>query len=837
MKNSLSSLGLLLTVLFAVPTAQAKTSTEIYRDLEKINSLGSVLFIAAHPDDEDTTLLTYLSHIEKLNTAYLSLTRGDGGQNRLGPDLGIHLGITRTQELLGARKEDLGKQFLSRAVDFGYSKNVDDTAKHWEEDIVLADVVYIIRKYKPDVIITRFDPDTGGTHGHHTTSAIFARKAFALAADPKAFPEQLKELSIHQAKRIYWDAWRWGGSEIEGVDNLSFEVGLFDPLSGESISEKARRALANNKSQNTVFPSNRDKRMITLKLLDGDPAESHFMEGIQIGWSRIPGGQYIEKLLSNTLSSFDFSEPALVVPQLLEARSLILQLPDNHWKDSKLPKLEQIIADCLGLFMEARTSQESVIPGESLELSLELVNRSSSAIDFLRMEILLYDSKTWPDSEIIFEKQSSEVLQTISPFEEKIEIQIPDTASPTQPYWIETASNVPGVYNFENRRLITETDNPDALQAQLHFKVEGHSISFTIPVLHRKIDLMRGEIKAPVAIVPNVSLNFITKTVLFDSHEAKTLDLEISATHATSGKIELTSSHGWEMTYNTGIIDLEDGESAIVPISVTPLNGSGKATVEASFVTDNKTYSYESKVIRYEHIAPQFWLATASANTVDIHTVRVVSRIGYLQGAGDAVPTVLNSLGYDVDVLTVDDIANTDLSQYDAFIYGIRAYNTVSGLNRITPKLEEYVKAGGVWVVQYTVNRSFSSDFDPIYPFEITRQRVAEEDAAVKFALPEHRILNYPNKITDSDFNGWIQERGVYFGNNWDEAYQAPLSSHDKGEPSRHGGLLVAEHGEGYYIYTGFSFFRELPAGVPGAIRLFVNLISQKNTDPISSNE
>ena len=814
----------MVTQLWATP------SSEIYRKIEKLNSTGSVLYFAAHPDDENTALLYFLSQERKLDTAYLSLTRGDGGQNRVGPELGKELGMIRTQELLGARKYDWSRQFFSHAVDFGYSKTVRDTLQFWEEEKVLEDAVYLIRKFRPDLIITRFDPERGGTHGHHTASAMLALKAFNLAADASAFPEQLKEVEVHQTRQICWDSYRRSeDADSESIASVEVSMEAYDELLGASTMEFSRLALASNKSQGTVFATDRRNRSVRLEWLGGESMDTFSIHNLPGGWNSSESEIEIGTKLATVLDQFDFLNPSQSLGSLLEVRSLIDSMEPSVVRTRKMQQLERILGDLLGLFVEVRTSSESVVPGNALAVTVELVNRSSLALTAETATFTLFDSSKYPERIEFQESILDAALAENEPFYKELELSIPVDAAYTQPYWIENDIVGNGMFDFDNRKLMVESDNPPSIVAHFQFELEGVRLDYQVPVVEHRTDIFEGEVKTPVSIVPAVSVSFSGGMELFTALEPKTLQLEVRAAEVVSGELQLEAESGWELSWTKQVMELQARESSRVAVELTPSNQNvgQRSQLKAKFVAGDDVYEQETRRIEYPHIETQAWLAKTEIPVVHVDVKRHQSRIAYVQGAGDKIPEGLKKLGYSVDELTLPELQQTDLTPYEAVIFGIRVYNVNDGVDQVVEQLQSYVKGGGIWLVQYNTAGGYESPFNAPFPITLSRQRVSEETAEVSILQPEHPLLSYPNRISSADFEGWVQERGLYFANEWDEAYTPLLSSHDFGEDPQEGGLLVAELGEGRFIYTGYSFFRQIPAGVPGALRLFVNLISK----------
>jgi len=805
------------------------TSGDIHEAIQKLNVLGSALYVAAHPDDENQKLISYMANDLKMNTAYLSLTRGDGGQNLVGPEIRELLGVIRTQELLGARRIDGGQQMFSRANDFGYSKNPEETLKIWNEKEVMADVIWAIRKWQPDVIVNRFDHRTPGkTHGHHTASAILSHRAFDMAADPTVYPDQLKYVDVWQPKRLFFNtSWWFYGSrdKFEKADKsklMSVDAGSYYPIKGKSNTEIAAESRSMHKSQGFGAMSTRGGLQEYLELLKGDmPSDkTNVFEGINTSWTRVAGGAAIGKVLQKVEAEYDYSNPTASVPGLLKAYKLIKALPDGHWKRIKIAEIKEVIKAAMGLYIQASSDDYSYTSGQEVSIDLELTNRSEVPVVLEYFSILPVDK----DSTLQMTLANNEVNLITQ------KVSLPKDITYTNPYWLNKKSAL-GMYTVEDQLSRGLPETPRALKVQFAFLVDGEPLDLSTEVVFKKRDPVAGEVYRPVEIVQPVFANIQETVYVFADNSPKTVNVLVkSGEENVKGTVILAIPNGWRTEPEKVDIDLQlKGEEQLVSFKLYPTDKQEENLISPIVTLENGT-SYTKKVtlIEYDHIPTQTIVQPSESKVVRVDLQKKGDKIGYIMGAGDAVPAALEQVGYQVTTLEDSEIISGDLSKYDAIILGVRAYNTVERLKFYQPKLMAYVKNGGTLINQYNTHRSLKVKMDKIapYPLKISRDRVSKEEAEVRFLAPNHPVLNTPNKITQKDFEGWVQERGLYFPNEWDEHYTAILSSNDSGETPKDGGLLVAQYGDGWYVYSGYSWFRELPAGVPGAYRLFTNLIS-----------
>lgn len=821
--------GLFFCLLTSILPAQAPdrpTSADIYDDIKRLQVLGSALFVAAHPDDENTRLISYLSNHLRVNTAYLSLTRGDGGQNLIGPEIRELLGVIRTQELLAARRIDGGKQLFSRANDFGYSKHPDETLRIWQREEVMADAVWAIRNFQPDIIINRFGHDSAGrTHGHHTASAVLSYEAFDLAGQESVYPEQLKYVKPWQPKRLFFNtSWWFYGSrdkfaEADKSNMISVDIGTYYPLKGKSNNEIASQSRSMHQCQGMGATWVRGSQLEYLEFLKGEKPEemNDLFEGVNTTWSRVEGGAPIGQLLAEVEKEFRFDKPAASVPKLMEVYGLINGLPDGYWKRVKSVEIRQTIEACLGLYLEVLADDYSATPGETINLKTEVLNRSSVPVQLQKISF--------------HPLQVDTVLQQL--LEENVRmydsrmVTLPKDLAATNPYWLNEKADL-GMYTVQEQQLRGLPETPRPLKAGFDLLVDGRPFSATKDVVFKRTDPVKGESYRPFEVTPPVFVGISENVYVFPNGEGQDIELTItSGKNEIEGVVQLTHPDGWRVEPSNAAFKLGlKGQEQRLRFKVFPPDEQSEGQLGAVVQIGQQAYGDERILIEYDHIPTQTVLRPASAKVVRIDLKKRGERIAYIMGAGDDIPSSLEQIGYSVDVLSEEDINLEKVRPYDAVILGIRAFNTIPKLKFQTAELLKYVEEGGTMIVQYNTNRRMvTQDFAP-FPLQLSRDRVTVEEAEIRMLQPDHPVLNTPNKITAKDFEGWVQERGLYFPSSWDKRYNAILSSNDPGEPARDGGLLVAAHGKGHYIYTGYSWFRQLPAGVPGAYRLFTNLVS-----------
>lgn len=812
-------------------TPKRWTSTSIHEAMQKLNFLGSVLYFAAHPDDENTRLISYLSNVRHAETAYLSLTRGDGGQNLIGAEIREQLGVIRTQELLAARRIDGGKQFFSRANDFSFSKHPTETFNIWGKDAVMEDAIWVIRNFRPDVIINRFDHRTpGSTHGHHTASAIISVESFNKSGNAQFYSDQLKHVEPWQPKRIFFNTnwWFYGSREnFEKADKsnmVKMDVGVYLPKRGESSTEIAARSRSQHKSQGMGTKYNRGGLDEYLELVAGEmPKDADdLFSGINTTWTRLKDGKEIGLAVEQLLANFNFDQPQNSISQLLQIRTLIMSLENGHWKKVKLKEIEAIIEGSLGLFLEVTASEKNATPGQMINLSFEAINRSNIAIQLKNIHF----SGLEKDSLLTAKLNYNEGITW------KMDIKLPKDMPLTNAYWLNQEGSL-GMYDVENQLLIGQAITPAALKVRFDLIINDEELSLEKEIVYNSTDPVMGERYSPFEVTPPVFVELDEQVYIFANTVPKELTVTVGAGQKDLiGTVHLEHPENWVIEPNSYDFSLtKKGQEASFKFTVFPPDDQHEAILTPVVTLNDVSYSKRLIKIEYDHIPTQTLFLDASAKAVRLQIKKEGQYIGYLMGAGDDVPQALEQIGYNVTMLDNRDMNTARLSVFDAVILGVRAYNTLDRMPNYQNSLMQYVKDGGTLIVQFNTRHRLKVPANEIapYPLNISRDRVTVEEAEVTIIAPKHVVMNQPNKISSADFEGWVQERGLYFPNEWDEAFTPILSCHDVGEPDRRGGLLVAKYGEGYYVYTAYSWFRELPAGVAGAYRIFANMISLGN--------
>ncbi|QBN18023.1 PIG-L family deacetylase [Flavobacterium nackdongense] len=831
LKNLLYSL---VITIFIFPFSNAQqpqksTSVEIFHQIQKLNFLGSVLYVAAHPDDENTRLISYLANETNARTAYLSLTRGDGGQNLIGPQLRELLGVIRTQELIEARKIDGGEQLFTRANDFGFSKNAEETLEIWDKERVQADIVWAIRKFQPDVIINRFDHRTSGnTHGHHSASAKLSFECFNKANDASIFPEQLSWVQPWQPKRQFFNTswWFYGSQEkfnaADKTNMLSLQTGVYYASKGKSNQEIAALSRSRHQSQGFGSTGSRGEETEYLEFINGSPLQnkSSIFEGIDTSWNRIKGGKPIGELLSKIAADFDFNTPSSSIPDLAKAYTMIKSLDENHWKPIKLEEIKNTIAACAGLYLEAVAQNQEVTKGSLVNLTIEAINRSMVPMQFVSVTALPEQKATVKNLPLNFNISQKTTL----------DVQLPAAIDYTQPYWLKDKGTV-GMYTVSEPKNIGIPDIIRTVKVVFNIQISGIEIPFERTVVYKYNDDVKGEMYNYLDIVPEVTTSILDKVSLFKDTKKKYIAVKVKAgKDAVKGDLQLELPNSWTVQpRNIAFVLDKKGTEQTYYFEVTPPNAPEEAVAKSVAIVEGKVFDNEQIIIDFNHITKQQVLKPAESKFIRMDLKTNNERIAYIMGAGDEVPSSLTQMGYKVTLLNPEEISPEKMANFDMVITGIRAYNTVQALANKQTILFDFVKGGKIMLVQYNNPNDLVTEYIAPFPLKISSDRVTQENAEVRFLAPNHPVLSSPNKITAKDFEGWKQEQGLYYPREFDQAFTPILSSNDKGETPKNGALLIAPYGKGHYIYTGLSFFRELPEGVSGAYKLLSNLISIQN--------
>ena len=808
--------------------------------LAELNNLGSVMMIAAHPDDENTALLAYLARGRHVRTAYLSLTRGEGGQNLIGSEQGDELGIVRTEELLAARRIDGAEQYFTRAIDFGFTKTVDETlGSKWPREKLLDDVVWAIRRFQPDVIILRFTGTPRDGHGQHQASAILGKEAFSAAADPNRFPEQLKYVKTWQAQRLMTNLAAFTPEQLKETekipDKLTLDLGAYSPELGYSYNEIAGMSRSQHRSQ-AMGTAERKGAFINYFVTDrGDKATKDVFENINIEWSRLDGGADVTALLNQAAAAFVPAHPEALLPILSKVRPLMTSVAaasKNPLAQGKLAELDEAIALAGGVTVEALSDKAAVTPGGNLKVTLSALARNPGEVRLLGVKLSGMQGLPVPTI-------APTVLVLNKPIEFPVNVTIPESQPDTQPYWLELPKDN-AMYSVPDPEKVGDPENAPVLTAEFRLQVGGAEISLTRPVERRYVDRVYGELTRPLAIVPPVSLDFGGSALVFPDNKARRIEVPLKSNSGkVTGEVHLEIPAGWKVEPASQRFDLAGAEEqTMVAFTLSPPAGASEGSLRAVATVDGRSVASDTRVIDYPHIHAQTLFPPSEARLVRSDIKTLARSVGYIVGAGDEVPEALRQMGSEVTLLSPEDLERGDLSKYDAIVTGVRAFNTRPDLRLNYQRLFKFAEDGGTLVVQYNTpdGNGLPGTAQPPetttlahvgpYPIKTGRDRVTIEEAPVTFPNPNNVLLHSPNEITERDFDGWVQERGLNFASEWDPRYQSVLESHDPGEKPLLGGELYTRYGKGAYIFTSYDWFRELPAGVPGAYRLFANMLS-----------
>jgi LmbE family N-acetylglucosaminyl deacetylase len=842
-----------LTMAQTPPTAN---SADIYLQLKKLKVLGSVLYIAAHPDDENNGLLPFFAKEKLYRTGYLSLTRGDGGQNLIGSEQGIELGLIRTQELLAARRVDGAEQFFSRAYEFGFSKSADEALRIWDHEKILSDVVWVIRQYQPDVIIKRFPPDARAGHGHHAASAIIADEAFVAAADPKRFPEQLAYgVKPWQAKRIMWNTFNFGGNNTTSDDQLKIEVGGYNALIGKSYGELGGEARSMHKSQGEGRPRRRGQIYEYFATSAGEAPKTDLMDGIVADWKRIPGGERIQAMVDGIITNFSFDKPQLSVPALVNVYRAIKALPESTWRNKKLDETQSLIVACSALFAEAVTQEETAVQGDTLRVSFNLNTRSEVPVMVRKLALVSSQSLAQQKLTGAKKEESSMLFFANSPNNALLDsmvaislsnnknvtvdkaFKIDDDAPLSQPYWLENGIKQ-GYFDVTNPLLIGDAESKPNYIARFTFQIEGLEFTEDRPVQYKYVDAVKGELYEPLTILPKVTV-FVSPTIILNNVvpavNPSVRVVYTSNIDAANVPVTLTLQNGSATTVVKDVpTDFRKGVSGSIDVNVKDIYHKGQRNYIQPVLSlklngKEESFSQNLMTIKYDHIPFINYFSRDNLKVIDAEIKVVGKKIGYIVGAGDKVPDALTAMGYEVNYLAEANLTLENLKQFDAVIVGVRAHNIHEYLSNKTDVLNRYVENGGNLIVQYMKSNQVGLKRIKVgpYPFSVTGTRVTEENANVTMLLPKHSVFNYPNTITSADFEGWVQERSTYQAEQADERYERLIGMKDTNDKENgQGSLLVAKYGKGNFAYVSLVLFRQLPAGVPGAYRLMANLIA-----------
>ncbi len=818
--------GLLFSCFYLPSSAQPEVEDQIsygtsaiYHQLEKLKVCGTVLYVAAHPDDENTRLITYLANERKFNTVYLSLTRGDGGQNLIGKEQGEAIGIIRTHELLQARRIDGGRQHFTRAYDFGYSKSAEETFAIWNKEEVLADVVWAIRLHQPDVIITRFPEDGSGGHGHHTASALLAREAFKLAGDSTAFRSQLKWLKPWKPTRLFWNGWvapgASPGAQMESM--LKVDVGLFNPVLGKSYTEIAGESRSMHKSQGFGAAQTVGSRIEYLQLLEGPSVQSDFMERILTDWSRITTDKKTILKVDQIVKTARSTSPESLVLELTELYRNLLRQPESNYRNLKMKDLKNLILSACGIKAELLFSNPLLTPLKKADYTLWVTNRSLSKVEAIHWSI---QSFSW-DTLI------NKPLLNNQPLELKRTTTIPDHLEASQPGWLKSPKTE-GMFSYEKQEEIGLPIHSGPIQSSLRLKIENLELEVPLSVVYKYTDPVKGEVTETIKLLPSITIK-PARNVYFTTEKGLFFPSLTLSNHSST---VLNGTLLWmnEKKEILGSSPIQLAASEVLSFQDTlsvAKNPKGVETIFPLIVTQKDTFETDLENINYSHIGKQVWFPRAEIRIISEQVFSKAKKVGYISGPGDEVAEGLKAMGIQVMDLDPELVPSSEwLKGLDAIVIGVRAYNTSAALKSWTNPLIQFAEQGGVVLVQYQVSRGLLSPLPFPYTLELGRGRVTEERALVKLTGAGKQFFETPNKMDEADWSGWVQERGLYFAQSWDDRFIQPMVMSDTKDKDEKGSLLILPYGKGMMIYTGLSFFRQIPAGVPGAYKLLGNLIS-----------
>ena len=771
------------------------SSSVIYNQLLQLQNGNTVLYIAAHPDDENTRLLAWMANVKNYRTIYTSLTRGDGGQNLIGSEQGEQLGIIRTQELLAARRIDGAEQRFTSAYDFGFSKTSEETLQLWNKEKILSDLVFIIRSTKPDVIIARFPKDKRAGHGHHSASGILADEAFIAAADATKFTEQLKTVSVHKATRMLWNSFNFGTINTTNDNQFKILIGDYNALLGKSVGEIAAESRSMHKSQGFGVPMQRGDITEYFETWGGSAPKNELLDDVASSWDKVPGGHEINILIDSVITNYNYKIPSNSTKILTEIYSKINALNDSwHLKPFKLQQIKNLILNTAGVYIEALSTQNFIAKSDSALINIQIINRGNIVVKItganLLNEKLTLDAKVLPTNKLIT-------------FTKKI-VQL-NNINTSSPYWLQRP-----IVNNMFQVATEDIGKPEdrlAYAAKVNLTINNVDFTVNVPIEFKLTDPVKGELLQPLQIINNRKIE-LEQHVLLTQERKKIL-------------------------LNYDIIDnlnfkLNAGDNLIKGRRTTkniPIDNSNENKDYTAFLTAAKT----EEIINYDHIPLQYFEKISQTKIVK-ELIKIKGKnIAYINGAGDKVVECLKEMGYSVTILDKEKLIHEPISKYDAIITGVRAYNTNAWLVNAYDKLMQYIFDGGNLIVQYNTNNNLGALKNKLgpYAFDISRNRITEEHAKVTIAIPTHLVFNKPNKIVATDFNNWVQERSIYHAEKFDTTkFIAPILMNDTGEKPDNGSLIIAPYGKGYFVYTGIVFFRQLPAGVAGSYKLLANIIA-----------
>lgn len=846
------------------PAPEDRGASGLALTLRRLQTIAAVLHTAAHPDDESTEMLAYLSRAVGARTAYLALNRGEGGQNGIGPELGEALGVIRTEELLAARKLDGAEQYFTRAMDFGFTRSPEETFQKWNREEILGDMVCVIRRMRPLVIVNGFSGTAQDGHGQHQVAGLLTPEAIKAAADPARFPEQISKdgLQPWQVLKLY--ARRFSPSATG--PRAEFDVGAYDPVLGRSYNELASDGRSRHRSQDFGMIQTKGSQVRAFPRLsssvEAPEKENSLFTGIDVtitgiakfagkdGERLLPALTKIKDLAAKAQAEFRFAQPELIAPHLAaglhEVRALRGRLADldavsKANVDSLLARKEQEFNDALakahGVVVDALSNTEIVTAGEAVDVAAHVYFAASAGNPSPAAALMTGKGFSVTPIEAQPEQPAGGMAmlrgRETPNFVARFRANVTDEAADTQPYWLAQA-RTKDQFDWNSSMPLNQPFGPPVATMRVELTLSGERVTINQPVEYRFADKTFGEIRRELKVAPAITLTVNPSLLVIPAKsQNRTREISVEITHnarkATSGAVKLIAPQGWQIVNDSRPLAFtKQGEKTARSFKVTPPAGAnGLFDLQVIGEADGKQFTTGYSTVSYPHIETHFIYHPAKTK-VEVFDAQVAAnlKVGYVMGSGDDGPRALEQLGVNVHLISPAELAAGDLSVYDTIVLGIRVYEVNEDVMANNKRLLEYVSNGGTLIVQYNKNEYAQGNFAP-YPVKMNRgDRVTDETAPITILQPEHPLFNFPNKISAEDWKGWVQERGLYFVNDFDPKYTPLLAAPDDTGKVLNGGQLIAPYGKGTYIFTAYAWFRQFPAGVPGAYRLFANLVS-----------
>ena len=864
--------------------AGATNASEVWRALQRLQTTATVLHTVAHPDDENGALLTWLSRARGIRTGLYSTTRGEGGANLIGSELFDALGIVRTEEHLAAVRYYGIDLFFSSAVDFGYSKRLDETLEKWDYQMLLEDMVRLIRQYRPDVIISRFQGNRQDGHGHHQASGVVTLEAFRVAGDASQFPEHLSAgLQPWQPKKLYIARSRWRRSNTETSDApvLKIDTGEYNALLGLSYAQIARQGLSYQRSQGvgqtraSKGSSVAELRLADTTLTEQQKPEESLFDGIDttiMGMAKLAptldaAFAQLQENVDAAIGGYDARQSWTIVPHLVSGlkttRGLIEDVQRVDLADDVRAHLLFLLRNkeqefmtaanaALGLSLEVLvqpTGERSpqtfavAIPGQKFSIGMQMVNPTPIAAELVNTSLHMPEDWRVRQVQTDSERKGVMPIQMNQPISVVYEVEVPENAAYTQPYWTRASEYHDAVYTLEQPASRFLPYTLPEVHGSITYRVDGVDFMLKQPAQTVSINRPWGERRRLLTVAPAISLSVsprigvipISKSAMAGEKTTFTATVEMlnNVKGEAEGTLSLKLPDEWQASpENATFAFTHEGASKTFTFQVSAKNvEAGTAyAIQAVAIYNGMEYTTGYQIIDHPDLEPRhlYHPAEMTLHSISLEVPSNLS-IGYIMGVGDEIPEALQQIGIDVEMLDREELRTGDLSRFDTILVGIRAYAVRSDLVAYNSRLIDYVHKGGNLIVQYQTPEFDAAPFGP-YPYTMGRrpEEVSEENAQVTILMPDHPIFHHPNRITAADFDGWVEERGSKFLTEWDSNYQALLTCHDREQAPQHGGFLTAEYGQGTYTYAAYAFYRQLPAGVSGAYRLFMNMLTHR---------